>query len=410
MIQFHDILTALFNELNINNVSYCVIRNYSSVQEVNKADDLDISISGEDKKNTVNIFCKLGWMTPAINYNKYGHQQFYKWDRKRLYKVDVIWDLSFANGKYILNDNICIYHNPNYIQEAKIPNDQIGLKILFLHVLLDKREMSITNHNNLKRLLSKLNNDKFSDIVEKVIDGVFERNKRDEIIASLLQEKVIIKNSKLAVIKHRASNFIKRIQLFFQKKKYKIAIIGLDGTGKSTVVKALGNYYQEKSVTQYFGFRDYETRLALRRFNGNYYKIPILSPIKTAIVLYLEMLSRYHRVMSAKAKLKIFDRYVWESYDNEERIDARIIYKLLFKFFFPDVDATIYLYCPAEISLSRKDDIEDVNAFLKMKQCIDNIYLKKDKVITIDTNSHPPQEVTGLIVSYIFKITKGNYN
>jgi thymidylate kinase len=404
MNKLDTILVSLFAELRTCEVEYCILRNYHSIQDINNSDDLDLSVSIKHKSVVNNILNKLSWMSPDINLNQYGHQQYYKWNGNRLYKLDIIWGCYFANGKYRISEKDSIYMNCVQFHGMNIPDPNMGLRLMLLHVILDKGYISDKNKNQIINLMNKSSDSEVIEIAQYCVEQRVNRDSIKKLELELLNKGFILKNCKrLFTLK-----FIwKRIIVKFSKKKYRIAFIGVDGAGKSTVVKELKRYYQDKATTQYFGFKDYETVLAKKFTSDSLMKIKCLSPLLTVISIYIEMVCRYVRVMRSNEPLKIFDRYVWEAYDNAERKCPRIIYGLFFKVIFPKVDGIVYLYCPYDISLKRKDDIDDVNIFSKMKYRFDSIYINRKDVLSIDTNSNTIDLVLGKVVSYIYMVSGG---
>lgn len=405
MEYFNDIIIEFFKEFNIKGVRYCVLRNYRSVQEINEAEDLDVSVAEDDKEKAQGVLSQLGWMTPSINLNKYGHQQYYKWDGVRLYKLDIIWGFYFADGKYTISNPDNIYLNCVSFFEAKIPRAKDGINLLFYHVLLDKGFLSANNKEQLQWLLSK-DEVCINSMGRELFETELTPDKKSSILALLLEQQQIVKKKK---IKHRISFFFKRALLFSRNKTFKVAFIGVDGAGKSTVVNSLLDYYKDDASIQYFGFRNYVTDIAKKRFDckGNKKNIPFISSFVSIIIQYYDMVVRYKQVMRTTSKLKIFDRYVWEAYENADTIMTRLLYQILYKLLFPGVDGVVYLYCPEEISLQRKDDIDNKQQFIAKKRHIDSIYLKKNNVKKIDTYATSKENVMGESVSFIFSLSHG---
>ena len=404
MERFNGIIIDFFEEFNTNGIKYCVLRNYRSVQEINEAEDLDVSVAEEDKDNAQRILANLGWMTPRININKYGHQQFYKWNGARIYKLDIIWGFYYSDGRYSISNPDQIYLNCDSFHEAKIPRTSDGINLLFYHVLLDKGVLSVSNKDQLQWLLSKEEKDSSMDLL--FYEKALSKDKKSEIVSSLVEQRRIEANNP---IMHRLSVVFKRAFMFFRKKTFKIAFIGVDGAGKSTVVNSLMGYYKNEASMQYFGFKDYQSDIAKKRFECEKKKksIPIVSPLVSVIIQYYDMLIRYRRVMRAPSRLKIFDRYVWEANENADTLVMRLLYFVFFKLFFPGVDGVVYLYCPEEISFQRKDDIIDKEQFITKKKRIDSIYLNRKNVKQIDTYINSNEEVLGETVSYIFSVSHG---
>ncbi len=405
MEQFNNIIIELFKKLNIKGVRYCLLRNYRSVQEINEAEDLDVSVAEDDKERAQGLLGQLGWMTPCINLNKYGHQQYYKWDGDRLYKLDIIWGFYFADGKYSIPNPDQIYSSCDFFHEAKIPKTRDGINLLFYHVLLDKGILSNNNKSQLQWLLSKGEGGNISMNLD-YYENALSPDKKPEIISLLLEQQQIVEDNNL---KHRLSFIFKRTFMFFRKKTFKVAFIGVDGAGKSTVVNSLLDYYRDDVSIQYFGFRNYVSDIAKERFEGKNKRknIPVLSPVISIIIQYYDMIIRYKRVMRTPSRLKIFDRYVWEAYENADTFISRSLYHIFYKLLFPGVDGIVYLYCPEEISFQRKDDIENKQQFIEKKRHIDSIYLNKDNVKKIDTYATSKEKVLGESISFIFSVSHG---
>lgn len=406
MESFNDIISEFFNEFNIISIKYCVLRNYRSVQEINEAEDLDISVAEDDIEKAHGLLVKLGWMTPDVNLNKYGHQQYYKWDGARLYKLDIIRGFYFADGKYTVPNPDYIYMNCETFHEAKIPRTCDGIDLLFYHVLLDKGyNISVNNKEQLQWLISRYEGGNNSIVMELLGTERTVYNK-SLIISTLLEKQQIVENSN---IKHRLSFFFKRAFLFFRKKTFKIAFIGVDGAGKSTVVNSLQEYYKNNASLQYFGFRNYVTDIAKNWFENKNIrrKVPFLTQLVSILVQYYDMLIRYKRAMRTPSRLKIFDRYVWEAYENADSFTTRLLYYVFFKLLFPGVDGVVYLHCPEKISFQRKDDIENEQQFIAKKRHIDSIYLNKKNAKKIDTYATSKENVLGESVSYIFSVSHG---
>mgnify|MGYP001025873205 CR=1 FL=1 len=165
-----------------------------------------------------------------------------------------------------------------------------------------------------------------------------------------------------------------------------ICVCGVDGTGKSTIVKMIADMFEnETSVVQYMGQKNWETRIAKFIAENPLKVIRIVRPI-AVIVEY------YYRVYKHNGlkKIVIFDRYVDElmiSLIDAKGWKRRIVAKM-YKFFlgnkFYHPTITFYLTCDIEISLSRKDDIksnDQIESLKKIKRKLDEYYINKETVV-----------------------------
>lgn len=190
-------------------------------------------------------------------------------------------------------------------------------------------------------------------------------------------------------------------------RNFSIAIVGVDGTGKSTLVKLLADYYGDQAHIQYMGYHPSSfTTLPLKLFSRLHKLRPLLMRFHLDTSLYMllswhEMKVRLRRALRHRDKLILFDRYCWEVNDNAESPFAFRLSDFLFHRHFPSPTGVIYLYCPTELSLRRKDDIPDKEAFVWMKEHTDRIYLSRPDTLVIDTSSHTPEQTKSLAVEYI---------
>ena len=211
--------------------------------------------------------------------------------------------------------------------------------------------------------------------------------------------KEFIKQNDLKVIKKSI-----KIDLFFKKiRRLKyflyprfIAITGVDGSGKSTIVKELNLIMGHNSDIVYMGKKDWQTKIANYAFEKK--RFPSIINI---LILYFEFWYRYLKTFK-NTKVIIFDRYPIEMYLTQTGIRKKVYY-LLFNILFPKPSYTFYLHCPVKFSLNRKDDIEDIEEFKIRKKLYDKLYLQN---ISFDTSKLTKQQVLKNIVKKIKNLTE----
>ena len=185
--------------------------------------------------------------------------------------------------------------------------------------------------------------------------------------------------------------------------KKTIAIIGVDGTGKSTLINQLQERLGDMAVTKYMGsvrFEDpriseYEKKESLS----------IVDIIKIQLLIYKCFWNRYRSAVMTN-KLVLFDRYVNERYINAKG-KYKILNTLLYKCFFPKPSHIFYLYCTAETSLKRKDDIPDKSVFIAMKKRFDDYYLNKKNCFCLNSDVYSAEELTEQAYKKIIKLSNG---
>lgn len=409
-------LYSLFEKLNYHGIHYCIIRDFASVEQVNMSSDIDVVVKKSEKKIVRAILKELGWHTPSVNLSLYGHEQYYKWDSSRLVILDIVWDIFYSDGKYELFDQNEVYYEMGKLNIANIPRVDIAIKLLILHLLFDKNDVSEKNYNQLKRLYAIVN--KQSGLIYEIASCIIEKVGISSDCAIKWKQQII----KTGILKPRISFYIKpkremkvlinavkrrlRLSFFFciKHNPVKVAIMGVDGAGKSSTIQKLNEYYKGSCV-QYMGFREdsWESPLAkrwlyLEKQDG--FGDKLLRFIKFHVAIIYEGYYRYKKALDTGACIILFDRYYSERCNNWSGI-GKYIYLLFLKLLYPKPDLVFYLHCSIEESLRRKDDIDDVDEFIQTKNKWDKIYIPQKSVIAIDTSKLNENDVLGIIIEKI---------
>lgn len=424
-MSFNKCLVSLFDELNAKNIHYSLIRDFESTEQVNTSKDIDVVIKKSDKKIAKQILKSLGWVTPRINLNLYAHEQFFKWNGSRLVELDVMWDIYYADGKYKLANQDDVFISQSYLEHAKIPRNEVALKLLVLHLLFDKDNVSEKNLTQLKRLYSLQDN--CSGTICEVANSIIEKGGYDSKIVVDGRQRIL---SEGEAISHFSSHIkpLRRIKRylhfifsrikwsrFFKPRQdpFKISIMGVDGCGKSSTIQMLQDYYKN-SYVQYMGFRKncWESDIAketknihqLYKTQGLVAKIFHFHIVRFFYAMVFEGYYRYLKAVRSGADFVFFDRYYWEIYYATNKKLSKIIYYIFLKLLYPKPEVQVYLHCPIEESLRRKDDIDDVEDFIKTKKKWDHIYMNKKDVLTLDTSKLSLEEVCGAIIEQVVRV------
>lgn len=391
-------LRVLFDFFNELNVRYCILRDFFTIEEINNSIDIDVSISFRDKETVDKLFTSLGWFSPKINLNTYSHKQYYKILNGKSKKIDIIWDLFFYDGKYSYTDIEGVYNRCILLNEIKIPNYTDAILILLFHIVLDKGDISNKNKNNLQRLLLYTADSEVKKLVKKLLENQVNLFDVKKYILSM--ELVRERNNGLWKTYRKIRCKIYAIKY----KQMKVAVIGVDGTGKTSLLKKIAEKYPNTSYIAYMGFKDINSPRALKIIeNKKLAWIPGIEGIKYYFSFYFEMKSRIRKAINSKKKLVVYDRYPWEGYDNADPGYRKLFAYVFFKLLIQKPDMIVYLHCPVETSLLRKDDILDVDEFSGMKKRSDNIYMAMKSVYSIDTSLSNSEEVFDKMIECIIK-------
>ena len=185
-----------------------------------------------------------------------------------------------------------------------------------------------------------------------------------------------------------------------------VCIVGVDGTGKSTIIKALRDAIGSNNcVIQYMGLYNWETDFASWCMGCQ--NRGMIKKMLTPISVIHEFKYRYIKHQNS-GKVILFDRYTHEQVIrtfNSEKFWIRNIICRLYNCFlvklYPKPTLIVYLYCNTLTSILRKDDIttnKDINKLKKNKILYDNFYLNRDDVLAINTDQNDVKKTIGLII------------
>ena len=155
----------------------------------------------------------------------------------------------------------------------------------------------------------------------------------------------------------------------------KIALLGVDGAGKSTIIKNLSN---ENIKVIYMGFRDFKFQKFIDKLNKN--KITLFFQ---HFIVYIENLFRYKKALQYEKEgfNVVFDRYPLVDYQVASK-GSYFFYKLFYKHFFPKPDKLVLIVGDEEEIYQRKpeltkEEIKDIQNKLKELNIFDKIIVNK---------------------------------
>lgn len=177
-----------------------------------------------------------------------------------------------------------------------------------------------------------------------------------------------------------------------------IAFVGVDGSGKSTLIKNLQQLLKDKCIVQYMGCRSYEDPKLVKLLEKN--NLTKIEKLYLRWLQYRCFRKRYDNAV-ATGKIVLFDRFVDELYINASKYN--FFYVFLYKYVFPRPSCLFYLHCSVDESLHRKNDVPDSVFFRTMKVKFDNRFLKDPKCICLNSEEFTPQELTTLVYNHIIE-------
>lgn len=405
-----DFMKEVFEKLNACNIDYAVLRGYLPEEELETSADIDIYVPTRNLSSVKEVLESFGFKTPRINACRYPHVQYFLLTKERLLKIDIVTALCFGENLLTYNEEeqlVQYIEKRNYIKTFR--SDK-ALELFMLHIIYDKEKLSKHNYERLNRFLEecKKNQLSFGYMTEEICEFYkFIQNNADMECLNQKVQQMLNKQVGKGVVLKELHNRKKLSRLTNRNVKWRyrlhriprksIAILGVDGSGKSTLVQALKQLLDEKCCVQYMGFREMETFWGKEYYaSGKRFKFKLMP----FIGVYIEMWYRYIKNRFHNYRIVLYDRFPWEAYDNAFG-KYKVIYFILFKMFFPRPKKVYYLYCSVETSLKRKDDILNKEIFVNMKKRFDKKYKNQKSIKSFDTDECTTEEILEIICSDI---------
>ena len=188
----------------------------------------------------------------------------------------------------------------------------------------------------------------------------------------------LIKRDTYMLLKYIKVKYLLKYLLvkIFKKRGKLVAFLGIDGSGKSTIIDILHLELGHNKV--YLGDRSI-------RF-GKFYQINALKPF-SIFIQYFEKLFRVIKIklFTLRGKTILSDRYYF--YIQKDNGIKRILYNAFYNIFFIKPDVTIVLYESAEVILERKkevtkEQIEEFYTDLEKLKIKNSIWIKNSDLDT----------------------------
>lgn len=382
-------------------IPYVILRGYDFSDRIFQEKEIDIYIDQIFRDKALAVFSELGWKRMSVAVPEYPHEQFYGKIDNILTKFDVIWKPVWGKGLIACRNidliNTRIMMKCSNGTEISVFEPKTAIILLVLHVIYDKKNLSMHNKEFLNFLLEHITVYKneinasifkvyFMCIIEKLLlaDGCTKY--RSEIVHCIRASK-IVRYSWLKCFSHRMCIILHRIfahiKKFIWPKTY--CFVGIDGVGKSTAVRETAKFFEELSSNTYMGNKGGKKNHKIFR----------------KIALWIDLWGRYLKALLNGREVVLFDRYSWDNYIFSLG-KKRVINFILFRMLFPTPRTIFYLYCPFEISLKRKTDIEQIDLYKSMKETLDEFFLDTSIAISINTNEKSQGEMMDIICEKIY--------
>ena len=321
----------------------------------------DIDMYSQDLIVVKDIFRKYGFIVTASTNT---FTEAIKYIQNRIIIVEVANTLLGTNR---LNLNLKDIYISEYIKNP-IKNDIWLKSIRYIVSLRNDKKSNDFFKNNLKEL--EENN--------FYIKRLKENNFNNDINIDLL-----LNNKFKFILKYMGTlkllSLIKDKILFHLKSlitKKTIAIVGVDGAGKTTIIEVLKKY-NTKSV--YMGFKEF-------KFDNFYKRISGKNIFFTFLVHFMVFFENWYKYLKSilfrfQGYDVIFDRYPKIEYLISENKKLHILHSIFYKFFFPSATKEIFIKGnPLEIYKRKQEmNIDEIKIEQKkLEDIVEYIVLNKD--------------------------------
>lgn len=390
----------------INKYEYFVLRDYDDENKINNCSDVDMYVSEKDINKVQKILEKEGFVLQKNIPCKYPHLQ-YKKISDRIYRFDVVTKLMYGKNQYyfIPEKNNLTYETDKTNFDVKIPNKQLAIYTMLLHILFDKNDFSEKNYTLMQNLIKKEKTD--NDVINKIIEDI--RNNDIEKCNNNIQnyQKLVLDNN---IMKSNPAKkycdfkiLIKKIYTALKRRleRRNVAVIGVDGSGKSTTIEELHNILGSESIIVYMGLKNFKFKYC--KDNESFQGLNGIQKLKYYTLLYIDFLCRYFKYRYT-SKIVIFDRYIYDTLANDKKPRLKkILDDIFYKVLYPKPKLIYYLHCDVETSLKRKNDINDVERFNKYKNNYDRVVKKNKKIKEISSNRYNNDQIIQIIAKDLNK-------
>ncbi len=346
-----NFLKSFFKELHSMNIKYCVLRNYEQLPVSLGGSDLDILIDIKDKEkfykllnnildqNHGKIIIQYGKLTPriciaGINGSVPYGLQLDVHEGILPYKTSNMFPIKFLFSRKQIYNNIFVVKkdDANLIAFLKeIFNNGICKKEYFENA----KESWNKNKFFYKEPLKDIYNDEFIKNLDAIFENAYDQNE----ISKLAKEGRSLLTQGFNIKLNNFKSKISRLYRFLNPPGFTIAMLGTDGSGKTTIIKAISPALNEAvhNALYYEHMRPNLIPNIAQLFGKNRQEGPVTNPhgskpsgsLGSLLRLFYYSFDyifgywfKVYPVIVKKSSIWIFDRYYYDYFFDPKR--ARI--------------------------------------------------------------------------------------
>lgn len=371
-----------FNALNESAARYVVLRGFEPIAELAWSADIDVFIPETELARVGALLNSVGWRRRRSQTGRLPHQFFDNWesDIALVRSLDVVTSLRYGkDSRYVLRNAESVLSTSVMEQGVRVPSPWMAAFCFALHVILDKGVVSSANARRGVTMLQKCHThsegkdvltENFGAGALELVEDFFEvlgKNGSGELLHLPARAVALpclahdIVGPRLHAIRTRWRQLLRPVA--------RVAVLGIDGSGKSTVVDKMSKGGGTVSVhSAYLGHNHYRTlparwlsrRLGEMRERGNTSGVTyrVLANID-ALWQPFEQLARM-MIAEHRAELVFYDRFPLGQDDGHPSTlwgKVLLAYKRFMRSLLPGPDLVILLDGDDRVIWERKQEM-----------------------------------------------------